>query len=332
MKWANLWLAWLALPVVLVAFLALRERMRRKGIVFSNVSPFAKAGKSLAARLRYLPLFLRILALLFITVAVMRPQALMGEEEVKLKGVNIMLVVDLSGSMVAEDLKPDRITAEKKVLEDFVKQIQQDQVGVVVFGAKSFTQSPLTLDHDVLTTAIREIDLNTVDADGTAIGDGILTAVNRLAEFAGQTNIIVLATDGTNNRGEEPLKAVEAAAGRKIRIYGIGIGAKGGAPIYTKDQFGVKKPYYMDGKPMNWEEPNDKVMQELSAKTGGEYFRATDEKTLGEIYTKINKLIKDEKKRKDPHYRELFFFFLAAAGVALLLEALLASTWLRSLT
>jgi Ca-activated chloride channel family protein len=332
MKWANLWLAWLGLPVLLVAILALRERLRRKGILFSNLSPFLKARKTLAARLRYLPMVLRILAVVLITVAVVRPQALMGEEEVKLKGVNIMFVVDLSGSMVAEDLKPDRIRAEKKVLEDFVKQTQQDQVGLVVFGAKSFTQSPLTLDHEVLATAIKEIDLNTVDADGTAIGDGLMTAVNRLSEFAGQTNVIVLSTDGTNNRGEEPLKAAEMAALRKIRIYAIGIGAKGGAPIYTPDQFGVKKQYVLDGKPMNWEEPNDKLMGELTAKTGGEYFRATDEKSLAVIYTKINKLIKDEKKRRDPHYRELFFIFLAGACLALMLETLLASTWLRSLT
>lgn len=332
MKWANLQLAWLALPVLAVVVLVVRERLRRRGITFGNLAPFAAARRSLAVRLRYLPVSLRILALALITVAVIRPQALMGEEEVKLRGVNIMLVVDLSGSMVAEDLKPDRITAEKKVLADFVSRTQQDQVGVVVFGAKSFTQSPLTLDHEVLASAIREMDLNTVDADGTAIGDGVLTAVNRLSEFPGKTNVIVLSTDGTNNRGEDPLKAVEIASLRKIRIYAIGIGAKGGAPIYTKDQFGVKRPYIVDGKPANWEEPNDKLMEQMAAKTGGEYFRATDEKALGEVYARIGKLIKDEKKRKDPHYRELFYLFLGGAVLALLLESLLAATWLRSLT
>jgi Ca-activated chloride channel family protein len=331
-KWVNLQLAWLALPVLALAYLVVRERLHRKGIMFSNLAPFAKARRTLAARLRFLPMWLRILALALITVAVIRPTALMGEEEVKLRGVNIMLVVDLSGSMVAEDLKPDRITAEKKVLSDFVNQSQQDQVGVVVFGAKSFTQSPLTLDHEVLASAIKEMDLSTVDADGTAIGDGILTAVNRLSEFPGKTNVIVLSTDGTNNRGEDPLKAVEIAATRKVRIYAIGIGAKGGAPIYTQDQFGVKRPYIVDGKPANWEEPNDKLMEQMAAKTGGEYFRATDEKSLAAVYGRISKLIKDEKKRKDPHYRELFFLFLGGACLALFLESLLAATWLRSLT
>jgi Ca-activated chloride channel homolog len=330
-KWANTLWAWVMLPLLAVVYAVWRERLRRKGVLFSNFSFFGKTRKSLAVRLRYLPVLLRSLALLLVALAVLRPQALMGEEEVKLKGINIMLVVDLSGSMVAEDLKPDRIHAEKKALEEFVRQTQQDQIGLVVFGAKSFTQSPLTLDHEVLASAIREIDLNTVDADGTAIGDGLLTAVNRLSAAPGRTNIIVLATDGTNNRGEEPLKASEIAALKKIRIYAIGIGAKGGAPIYTVDSFGVKHPYFRDGKPMNWDEPNDALMEQITSRTGGEYFRAVDEKKLSHIYADINRLIKDEKKRRDPHYRELSVLFLATAFGLLALETLLAGTWLRSL-
>jgi Ca-activated chloride channel homolog len=329
-KWSNWYWCWLSVPVLLVLFLAFRDRLKSKGVFFSQVQAFLAYKPTLAVHLRYLPLLLRGLALLILALAVLRPQALMGEEEVKLKGINIMLVVDLSGSMVAEDLKPDRITAEKKVLSDFVARIKNDQVGLVVFGAKSFTQSPLTLDHTVLQNAIEAIDLNTVDADGTAIGDALLTAVNRLSEFDGQTNIIILATDGTNNRGEEPLKAAEVAEAKKIRVFTVGIGAKGGAPVYTVDQFGTKSPFIVDGKPMRWDEPNDEVLGAMASKTSGEYFRATDEKTLDAIYAQIDKLIKDEKKRRDPHYRELSSWFLLAVVGLLFFEALLSATWLRS--
>lgn len=329
-KWSNWYWGWMALPVLVVLFLAFRDRLRSKGVFFSQVKAFLSYRPSLTVRLRHLPLLLRGLALVILALAVLRPQALMGEEEVKLKGINIMLVVDLSGSMVAEDLKPDRITAEKKVLSDFVTRTKNDQVGLVVFGAKSFTQSPLTLDHTVLQNAIEAIDLNTVDADGTAIGDGLLTAVNRLSEFDGQTNIVILATDGTNNRGEDPLKAAEVAEAKKIRVFTVGIGAKGGAPVYTVDQFGTKSPFVVDGKPMRWDEPNDEVLSGVASKTGGQYFRATDEKTLDAIYAQIDKLIKDEKKRRDPHYRELSSWFLLAAVALLFLEAFLSATWLRT--
>jgi Ca-activated chloride channel homolog len=329
-KWNNFYLIWIVLPVLLVAVMAVRDRLKSKGVFFSKTEAFVDFRASLTTYLRYLPLLLRMLAITALVLAILRPQALKGESEVKLKGINIMLSVDLSGSMVAEDLKPDRITAEKKVLGDFISRIKNDKVGLVVFGAKSFTQSPLTMDYEVLKTSIEEINLDTVDADGTAIGDGILSAVNRLSEFDGQTNVIICATDGTNNRGEEPLKAAEIAEAKKIRVFTVGIGAKGGAPVYTVDQFGVKTPFIVDGKPMRWDEPNDEVLGEVASKTGGEYFRATDEKSLDAIYAKIDKLIKNEKKRKDPHYKELFAWLLMIAVGCLFLEALLSATILRS--
>jgi len=329
-KWHNIYLIWIVLPVGLIIIMAFRDRLKSKGVFFSKVAAFLDYKPSFSVYLRLLPLLLRVVAVASLVIAILRPQVLMGENEVKLRGINIMLVVDLSGSMVAEDLKPDRITAEKKVLADFIKRLKNDQVGLVVFGAKSFTHSPLTMDYEVLQTAIQEIDLNTVDADGTAIGDGILTAVNRLSEFDGQTNVIIMATDGTNNRGEDPLKAAEIAEAKRIRIFTVGIGAKGGAPVYTVDQFGVKTPLIVDGKPMRWDEPNDEVLSQVASKTGGEYFRAIDEKSLNAIYAKIDKLIKDEKKRRDPHYKELFMIFLMIALGCLFLEALLSATWLRS--
>jgi Ca-activated chloride channel homolog len=331
-KWANLPFLWLLVPVALAAALGVWARAGRRGILYSQVQPLAAAPRTWAVRLRALPLWLRLGALALLTAAALRPQALKGEEEVKLKGISLVLVTDLSGSMVAEDLHPDRLTAEKKVLKDFVARLPQDEIGLVVFGAKSFTQSPLTLDHDVLANAVQELSLATVDSDGTAIGDGILTAVNRLPADTGSTRVIVLATDGTNTRGLEPDKAAEIAAARKIRIYVVGVGAKGGAPIYVTDQFGTKRPYLVDGKPQTWEEPNDAVLQQIASKTGGEYYRATDEKTLDRVYGQISRLIKDEKKRRDPHYRELSSLLILAALGLLAFETLLASTWLRSLT
>lgn len=332
MKWANLALLWFALPAALAAAWALRTRWRGTGVRFSQTAFLAGAPKTLAVRLRRLPLLLRFTALLLLAAAALRPQALMGEEEVKLKGIGIMLVTDLSGSMVADDLKPDRLAAEKKVLQDFVRRMPQDDLGLVVFGAQSFTQSPLTHDHEVLTNAIRETGLDTVDADGTAIGEGILTAVNRLSSTQGRTRVIVLATDGSNNRGLEPEKAAEIAAAKKIRIFAVGIGAKGGAPVYVTDSFGVRKPYLVDGKPARWDEPNDAVLRQVAAKTGGEYYRATDEQSLDAIYRRIGSLIKDEKKRRDPHYRELASPLILLALLLLVLEMLLSATWLRSLT
>jgi Ca-activated chloride channel family protein len=332
-KWYNLQLVWVAVPVLLAAFFAWRDRFQGKGVFFSNLAALKTYRTSLAGRMRFLPLFLRMLSLVLLVLGILRPQALLGENEVKLKGVNIMLVVDLSGSMVADDLKPDRLTAEKKALMEFVKRVKYDSVGLVIFGAQAFTQSPLTLDYDILTSTINEMDLTTVDADGTAIGDGLITAVNRITQSNGaSTNVIVLATDGVNNKGEDPLKACEIAAAKKVRVYTIGIGAKGGAPIYTTDQFGGKRQFIMNGKPMNWEEPDEKVLGQIASKTGGEYFRATDGQSLDAVYARIDKLIKDEKKRKDPQYRELFNWFLLAGLGCLLLELLLSSTWLRSLT
>jgi Ca-activated chloride channel homolog len=331
-KWAGLPFLWLILPVALAAAVAVWAQRRRQGVRYSQVQPLSAAPRTLAVRLRHLPLGLRLAALALLTLAALRPQALKGEEEVKLKGISLMLVTDLSGSMVADDLKPDRFTAEKKVLGEFITRLPQDEIGLVVFGAKSFTQSPLTLDHDVLANAVQELTLATVDADGTAIGEGILTAVNRLAAAPGESRIIVLATDGTNNRGLEPEKAAEIAAARKIRVYVVGIGAKGGAPVYAPDPFGVKRPYLVNGRPQNWEEPNDAVLRLIASKTGGEYYRATDEKSLAGIYGQIGRLIKDEKKRRDPHYRELSSLLILAALGLLALETLLAATWLRTLT
>jgi len=331
-KWHNLTLLWVVLPALAMAWLVWRGRRWRRGITFSCWDALEGCRPTLAVRLRWLPAALRWLAVSLLIIASIRPQVLMGEDEVKLKGINIMLVTDLSGSMIAEDLKPNRITAEKKVLTDFVRRIKYDNVGLVVFGAKSFTQSPLTMDYEILANAIEELDLNTVDADGTAIGEGILTAVNRLSRSRGQTNVIILATDGTNNRGEDPLRAAEIAAARQIRIYLVGIGARGGAPVYTTDQFGMKQPYVRDGQALRWDEPQDKVLQQIAAKTGGVYFRAADEKALDAIYAQINQLIKDEKKRRDPHYKELFPWFLMAALAGLFLEVLLRTTWLRALT
>lgn len=329
MKWQNLALGWAALLAAAGMAWAWRQWLRRPGIFFSQSRRLGGLSRGIGARLAWLPLVLRCLALGSLALALLRPQALQSEDEVKLKGVNLMLVADLSGSMIAEDLTPNRITAAKKVLAEFVGKIKQDQVGLVVFGAKSFTQAPLTLDYDIVTNAIQEIDLNTVDADGTAIGDGLLTAINRLSQCDGQTNIIILATDGTNNRGEDPLQAAEIAAAKKIRIFAVGIGAKGGAPIYTTDAFGTKRNYVVDGKPMRWEEPNDKVLSTLAQKTGGEYYRATDTKTLEAIYNQIDQMIKQEKKRRDPHYKDFFPQLLLIAGLALGMEFFLSFTRLR---
>jgi len=311
----------------LITAVMLLRNLRYKKINFSNFSSLPSGD----ARLKYahiLPDALKILGVLLLVLALLRPQTIRKVTQEKIKGIDIIMALDLSGSMQSEDLKPNRVEAAKAVCRNFVSGLENDRVGLVVFAGKAFTQCPLTADYDIVKSFIDQVDLQTVRIDGTAIGDAILTATNRL-EASGSSKVIILATDGGNNRGFSPVEAAKLAAYKNIKIYTIGIGKKGGAPMIYTDNFGVKRqavnPY--NGQPLRYEEPDENVLTQIAQLTGGRYFRATNEQALGEIYNIIGKLEKQDIQVKNYDKHEDRFQWFLWAGFIMILIALGLEAW-----
>ncbi len=235
---------------------------------------------------RYL-FMLRTLAMILFIVALARPQRSFTDEEVNTEGIDIVLALDVSGSMLARDFKPDRLQAAKKTASDFIEARPDDRVGLVVFAGESFTQCPLTIDHNVVLDFLGEIDNGLIE-DGTAIGMGLATSVNRLKESEAKSKVVVLLTDGVNNSGFiDPLTATEAATQYDIRVYTIGVGKRGMAPYPIQTQFGISY--------QNIEvEIDEELLQEIADQTGGKYFRATNNEALENIYQQIDDLEKSK--------------------------------------
>jgi Ca-activated chloride channel family protein len=316
----------IAVFVVLLAVMLLRNFKYRK-INFSNFSSLPSREKS-AKYMHYIPDALKVLGVLLLVLALLRPQNIRKETQEKIKGIDIVMALDISGSMQADDLKPSRIEAAKEVCRNFVSGLENDRVGLVVFAGKAFTQCPLTSDYEIVKSFIDQVDLNTIRIDGTAIGEAILTATNRL-EASGASKVIILATDGVNNRGVLPVEAAKIAAYKNIKIYTIGIGKKGGAPVMYTDNFGVRRqgvnPY--NGQLLRYEEPDENVLTQIAQLTGGRYFRATNEQALGQIYDIIGKLEKqDIQVKKYDKHEDRFQWFLWA-GFILIMAALGLEAW-----
>ncbi len=277
-------------------------------------------------RLRPVLFVLRLLSILFIVIALARPQSSNVTESIDSEGIDIVLSIDVSGSMLAEDLKPNRIEAAKRVAMDFVDQRPTDRIGLVIFSGESFTQCPITIDHNVLKEQISQIKSGML-VDGTAIGMGLATGVDRLRNAPGKSRVLILLTDGVNNTGLiDPSTALEIAKAYKVRVYTIGVGTQGEAPYPVQTPFGMQKqmmPVQID----------EALLRNISQQTGGEYYRATNNKSLADIYTRINKL---EKTKIDistyKHYAELFFPLALAALICLSLEVVLRYTYFRSIT
>lgn len=286
----------------------------------------ARIKPSWKVRLRPVLFVLRILGLVFIITALARPQSSNTTESIDSEGIDIVLSIDVSGSMLAEDLKPNRIEAAKRVAIDFVDQRPTDRIGLVIFSGESFTQCPITIDHNVLKEQISQIKSGVL-VDGTAIGMGLATGVDRLRNATGKSRVLILLTDGVNNTGLiDPSTALEIAKAYKVRVYTIGVGTQGEAPYPVKTPFGMQKqmmPVQID----------EALLRNISKQTGGEYYRATDNKSLADIYTRINRL---EKTKIDistyKQYTELFFPLALAALICLLLEMVLRYTYFRSIT
>lgn len=314
----------LLLPLILLWYWR-HNKKRSPAITYSNLELFNGLKKTLRERLRHLPFFLRLFGLSFLIVALARPQSFSSGENVYTEGIDVAMLLDISGSMLAEDFKPNRLEAAKNVIDEFVSGRTTDKIGLVVFASESFTQCPLTIDYPVLRGLLKEIKSGIIE-DGTAIGTAIANGVNRLKDSKAKSKVIILLTDGVNNSGEiDPITSAQIAKKFGIRIYTVGVGTIGEAPYPFQTPFG--KRYQM--VPV---EIDEKILNEVAEITDGKYFRATDNKKLEEIYNIIDTM---EKTRVEiTSYRkakELFYGWLIAGFFIVLLELILSRTYLRKL-
>ncbi len=298
------------------------KRYRRQYVELqvSTTEVFHHVPKTWKHRVRHSLFVFRILALVLLTAALARPYATSSGEQISTEGIDIILANDISGSMLAEDFRPNRIEAAKKISEDFIKDRPTDRIGLVIFSGESFTQCPLTIDHSVLITLLREIKSGMIE-DGTAIGMGIATAVSRLKDSKAKSRVIILMTDGINNRGSiDPLTAAGIAQSYGIRVYTIGVGTIGMAPYPVQTPFGIQ----YQNVPVELDEA---VLQKIAEQTGGRYFRATDNRKLKEIYTEIDRLEKTKiEVTQFRKHKEEFYGYALFAGIFLLLEIALGLT------
>ena len=265
------------------------------------------------ALLRHVPFILKVFALAMIVVAIARPRSSEEMERVDTEGIDIVLAMDVSTSMLARDLTPDRISASKDIAIEFIAQRPTDRMGIVVFAGESFTQCPLTTDRATLINLMKEVQTDLIE-DGTAIGNGLATAVARMKDSDARSRVVILLTDGVNNRGEiSPQMAAEIAKTYGVRVYTIGVGKEGMAPYPVMTPWGVEVQNVKV-------EIDEALLEEIAESTGGRYFRATDNTKLAEIYSEINKM---EKARTTvdsfPVYKELFGKYALMALIAILL-------------
>ncbi len=317
-----LWL--LVLLVPMVAYYVWRTLQGGAAIQISTVRGVMGAPRTFRYYLRHLPFVLRAAAFSLLVVALARPQDVEQNVNTNTEGIDIMLAIDVSGSMLARDFQPDRITAAKEVAGSFIADRYGDRIGLVAFAGEAFTQSPLTTDQSTLQTLLTRIRSGLIE-DGTAIGNGLATAINRLRESDAKSKVVILLTDGVNNRGEiTPLTAAEIAKAQGIRVYTIGVGTEGMAPYPAIDMFGnltfVKQKVEID----------EKTLTAMAEMTGGRYFRATDKAKLKAIYDEINQLEKSKiEVTEHISYHELFLGWVLGALGLLLVEFLLSNLILK---
>lgn len=317
-----LWLLLLLLPIV--AYYVWCTIKGGATIQISSVDGVLRAPRTVRYYLRHAPFVLRVAAFAMLIVALARPQDVERLSHTSTEGIDIMLSIDVSGSMLARDFKPDRITAAKEVAGSFVADRYGDRIGLVAFAGEAYTQSPLTTDQGTLQTLLSRIRSGLIE-DGTAIGNGLATAINRLRESEAKSKVIILLTDGVNNRGEiAPLTAAEIAKAQGIRVYTIGVGTEGMAPYPAVDMFGQMT--FVQQKV----EIDEKTLTAIAEMTGGRYFRATDKEKLKAIYDEINRMEKS-KVEVSEHvtYHELFLNWLLGAIALLLLEFILSTLILK---
>lgn len=318
MRFAEPWWLLLVVPAVLFFYLYITGRIGKEAVIkYSSLKLVKESG---AKRITFSRLFrglLRLAAALLIVAALARPQTGLGEEKTTAEVVDIVIALDISGSMATLDFHPDsRIVAAKQEAARFIKGRPHDRIGLVVFAGQSVTQSPLTLDHEAVLALLDQIQLGMLE-DGTAIGLGLANAVNRLKDSEAKSKVIILLTDGVNNMGEiDPLTGAELAKEMKIRVYTIGVGKEGMSILPIQDpRFGTRLLKVET-------EIDEKTLKKIAAMTGGRYFRAQDERGLHDIFHEIDSLERTKiKVERFTHYEEHYFWFLWPALFVLLLEA-----------
>ena len=317
------WLLLLLIPMI--AWYIWKQNSIHPTIQISSLRLFSKIGKSRKSYLRHLPFIFRILTIIFIIIALARPRSTNQLQNVTTEGIDIMISLDISGSMQAMDFKPNRLEAAKDVAINFISGRPNDRMGLVIFAAESFTQCPLTLDHNVLTNLFRDVRIGMLE-DGTAIGMGLATAVNRIKDSDAKSKVIILLSDGENNRGTiAPLTAAEIARTFGIRVYTIGVGSVGLAPVPINTVFGQQ----IQQQEVRIDEA---MLSEIAEITGGQYFRATNKAALEKIYSEIDAMEKIKIEVQEyTRYSEEFLPFALLALLFLLLEIVLKNTVLRTL-
>lgn len=336
MIFSDMWLLWILAPLYAawaVYFWYIRKKPQRAALRYSTLQSFSQLRQSWRIRGRGIAEALRLVSILLLLVAMLRPQTGRKLTQIDTLGVDIMLVVDTSGSMRALDLDTDKPVAKRRnrlqvvkdVISTFVQKRPQDQVGMVVFGQEAFTQCPLTLDHGILSAFLEQVDIG-MAGDSTAIGQGLGTAINRLKKSQAKSKVIILLTDGVNNAGTlAPKQAAEIAQSFGIKIYAIGAGSRDKAPFIVDSIFG-KQVAYEDVQ------IDEETLKAVAQTTGGAYFRAEDEKALQEVYEQINAMEKTEiKMNAYLEYNEEYPWFVGAALGLLLVEVILLGTWLRKI-
>lgn len=311
--------------IPMIVWYFIKSKSSTPTITISNLKGFGVKTNNIRNYLKHLLFVFRVLSLALIIIALARPQSTNSWQNISTEGIDIIMSLDISGSMLAQDFKPNRLEASKDIAAEFINSRPNDRMGLVVFSGESFTQCPLTTDHAVLINLFKGIKFGMID-DGTAMGEGIATAINRIKDSHAKSKVIILLTDGVNNAGAiAPITAAEIAKTYGIRVYTVGVGTMGEAPYPMPTAFGTQIQ-------MMKVEIDEPVLKQVAEITNGKYFRATNNEKLREIYKEIDKLektkiaVKEYRKRK-----EEFLPLLLVAGLLLLLEIVFRYTLLKKI-
>jgi Ca-activated chloride channel homolog len=318
---------WLLLLIPgIIAYYILRQQKTSPSLQMPGLKQFEKSGETFRNYLRHILFVLRTITIALLIIVLARPQKTDKFQNSTTEGIDIILTLDISGSMLARDFKPDRLEASKDVATEFISGRPYDRIGLVVFSRESFTQCPLTTDHAVLINLMREVKSGMID-DGTALGNGLATAVSRIKDSQAKSKVIILLTDGVNNMGDvAPATAADIAKTFGIRVYTIGVGTQGTAPYPVQTPFGMQyqiMPVEID----------EAILKDIATKTGGRYFRATDNNKLVQVYSEIDKLEKSKiDERQFTRREEKFLFPALIAFILLALEIITRQTFYKNLT
>lgn len=325
MNFQNPEILWLLVVVPLLAAYYIFVGRRRATLTVSTLGT-QRAPRSLRYWLRPLPIVLRIVAIVLFIIALARPVEEHSESETTIEGIDIVLAMDISGSMLAQDFKPDRLEASKAIASEFVADREGDRISVVAFAGEAFTQCPLTSDRGAVQTSLSRLRSGVID-DGTAIGNGLATAINRLRESSAKSKVVVLVTDGVNNCGQmSPRMSADIARDLGIKVYTIGVGRRGQAPMPVMDPFGNVMMAMVDV------EIDEAVLRETAKITGGKYFRAENVDALTKIYEEIDQMEKSKVQVTDYiSYEELFLGWMLCGLLLLVAELLLSHVVLNRL-